>query len=116
MPLSDYMDNQFPYFYHLGDGYHAMDAIGQVYSIPRYLWQQQGDGSVYVGSWFDSRWSENPVTIPDSLFTQHMSTNSASIAMMPSVRPGAQFNRGIIDSVQLISETMVISWKPSEDW
>ncbi len=116
IPGADYMDQPSPYFYHLGDGYQAMDAIGRVYRIPQYIWQQMGDGSVYVGSWLDSRWAGNPIQIPDSLFTRHMSTNSASLPMSPAIRPGVLFNRGIITTVQLIKETMVITWKPSNEW
>ena len=116
MPDADYMNQPSPYFYHLGDGYQAMDAIGRVYQIPQFIWQQQGDGSVYVGSWKDSRWAENPVQIPDNLFTHHMSTNSATLPMSTAIRPGVHFNRGIIKSVQLSEDTMVITWKPSNDW
>ncbi len=116
MPDSVYMDQKSPYFYHLGDGYQAMDAIGRVYDIPKYLWQQLGDGSVFVGSWHGSRWADKRIQIPDNLFTKHMSTNSASLPMIPAIRPGAWFNRGIIHSVQLQEETMVISWKPSNVW
>ncbi len=115
-PKANYIYQQSPYFYHIGGGYQAMDAIGRVYGIKQYIWQQQGDGSVYVGSWQDSRWADKPVQIPDNLFTQHMSTNSASLPMTPALRPGVRFNRGIVDAVQLSAESMVISWKPSSDW
>ncbi len=116
IPGSEYMDLPSPYFYHLGNGYQAMDAIGRVYNIPQFIWQQLGDGSVYVGSWQDSRWAGKPVQIPDNLFTRHMSTNSASLPMSPAIRPGVLFNRGIINAVQLFEETMVITWKPSNEW
>ena len=115
-PDSPYMDEVAPYFYHLGSGYQAMDTIGRVYEINQYIWQMQTDGSLYVGSWQESRWADKPVQIPDDLFTDHMSTNSAKLPMSPALRPGVKFNRGIIHSVQLSSETMVISWKPSSDW
>ena len=115
IPSAGYMDQTSPYFYHLGDGYQAMDAIGRVYQIPQFIWQQMGDGSVFVGSWQDSRWAKHSIQIPDNLFTGHLSTNSASIAMIPAVRPGVRFNRGIIHAVQLKQESMVISWKPLND-
>ena len=116
IPDADYINHQSPYFYHLGKGYQLMDAIGPTYQINQYIWQQQGDGSVFVGSWQDSRWADKPIQLPDSLFTEHMSTNSASLPMTPAIRPGVKFNRGIIHSVQLIAESMVITWKPSNDW
>lgn len=112
LPDADYCRQQSPYFYHLGDGYGAMDQIGRVYQIPLFIWQMQGDGTVYVGSWANSRWANRPIEIPDKLFTEHLSFNSAKLPMTPSIRPGVQFNRGLINSVQLSSDFMIIAWKP----
>ncbi|WBA86535.1 hypothetical protein [Endozoicomonas sp. GU-1] len=102
-----------PYFHHVGGGYMAMDAIGQVFQIPNYIWQQQGDGKIYVGSWDNSRWADpkRHITIPDNWFTDHMAHNTASMTMIPTLRPGLKFNRGIITAVQLKQEKMVITWK-----
>ena len=99
-----------PHFHHLGGGYHALDALGRVFRIPSYIWQQQGDGSVYVGSWQDSRWASRPVEIPDKLFTEHMAYNSARLMMIPSLRPGVKFNRGIINKLTCSNDSMVITW------
>ncbi|WP_067584713.1 hypothetical protein [Endozoicomonas ascidiicola] len=102
-----------PYFHHVGGGYQAMDAIGDVFQIPNYIWQQQGDGKIYVGSWDNSRWADpkRHATIPDNWFTDHMAHNTAAMTMIPWVRPGVKFNRGIITAVQLTQERMVITWK-----
>ena len=110
-PAAGYMQTRSPYFHHMGSGYHALDAIGTVYQIPNYIWQQQGNGDIYVGSWNDSRWASRPVNIPDNLFTEHLAQNSARIGMIPSLRPGVKFNRGIITAVQLQDEHMVLTWK-----
>ena len=66
---------------------------------------------VFVGSWDDSRWADKPVSIPDNIFTKHLAQNSATLGMIPALRPGALFNRGIITAVQLKQENMVITWK-----
>ena len=111
LPGAGYMQKQSPYFHHCGGGYQAMDAIGPVYEIPNYIWQQQGDGSIYAGSWNDSRWADKPVSIPDNVFTNHLAQNSAILGMIPALRPGVKFNRGIITALQLKEENMVITWK-----
>ena len=107
-----YSQTPVSHFHHTGGGYQAMDAVGRVFQIPNYIWQQQGDGSVYAGSWHDSRWASRPVQIPDKLFTQHLAHNSAQMMMIPSLRPGVAFNRGIIDTLTSKNDSMVISWKP----
>lgn len=110
---SDYMQKQTPHFYHLGGGYQLMDSIGAVYQIPDYFWQLNGDGSVYVGSWQDSRWAGKAITLPDKLLTGHKAYNSARLGMIPSIRPGVKFNRGYITDVNLVNQEMMIQWSGS---
>ncbi len=111
-PEQSYAVTPASHFHHVGGGYQAMDSIGPVYQIPNYIWQQQGDASIYVGSWQHSRWASRPVQIPDRFFTEHLAFNSAKLLMAPSLRPGVKFNRGIIDTLTSSKEHMVISWKP----
>ncbi len=115
LPDADYCRRIAPFYYHLGNGYQAIDQLGKVYQIPSYLWQLQQNSKVYLGSWKHSRWANRPIILPDKIFTRHLSFNSAMIPMIPSIRPGVQFNRGVIDSVHLTGNNMVISWKPSKE-
>lgn len=112
LPDADYCRQQSPFYYHLGDGYQAMDNLGRVYQIPFFIWQMQGNGTVYVGSWVHSRWASRPIELPDKLFTRHLSFTSARLPMTPGIRPGVKFNRGLIHSVQLTDDFMDIAWKP----
>ncbi|AMO55997.1 hypothetical protein GZ77_03945 [Endozoicomonas montiporae] len=112
---ASYTRKQASHFHHIGGGYMAMDAIGQVFNIPQYIWQQQGDGSIYVGSWSGSRWASRPVQIPDKFFTEHLAFNSARMMMAPSLRPGVQFNRGIINCLTCSNDSMVITWTPLKE-
>lgn len=54
VPERPYAQTKAPLFYSLASGYLAMDSLAQVFSIPDFIWQQQGDGEVFVGSWADS--------------------------------------------------------------
>lgn len=54
VPEAAYTKIKTPYFYSLAAGIQAMDSLAQVFSIPNFVWHQQGDGEVYVGSWADS--------------------------------------------------------------
>lgn len=110
-PDADYMSKPSAYFHHCGGGYQALDALGPVYEIPEFIWQQLGDGSIYVGSWADSPWAKKAVaTIPDALFSEFLTATSGVVGLLPQLRPGVRINRGIITAVQLKAEKMVISW------
>ena len=111
----DYVSKQSPYVYHLGTGYQIMDQLGLLYGVSNYIWYQLPDGSVYAGSYEDTAWNTKKVMIPDNVFTKHLSTCSASLPMSPALRPGIKFNRGIIESSQIMGETMVIKWTHSAD-
>lgn len=51
VPDQAYTKVKAPYFYSLAAGYQAMDSMGTVFGMPDFIWQQQGDGEVFVGSW-----------------------------------------------------------------
>lgn len=54
VPDQPYAKVKAPFFYNLATGIQAMDSLARVFSIPDPIWQQQGDGEVFVGSWADS--------------------------------------------------------------
>ncbi|MEE3522784.1 hypothetical protein QO173_32115, partial [Pseudomonas aeruginosa] len=56
VPDADYSRTKAPYFYSLAAGYQSMDSLARVFQIPDYIWHQQGNGEVYVGSWAHSYW------------------------------------------------------------
>lgn len=110
-PQTDYVVQRVPFFYHLGGGYMALDSCGKVFGIEDFIWQQQGDGSVYVGSWSDSRWASREVTLPDEWLTDQVQADSATIPLMPALRPGVKFNDSYyITSTRLMTDKMVITW------
>jgi hypothetical protein len=111
IPEAGYSTAKVPHFANLGNGYQALAAIGRVFAIEDYLWQQQGGGLVYVGSWPDSRWPERAVAFPDSIFRAHLSTQSAEIAAVPALRPGVLLNGSRLTRVEFAGTAMTITWK-----
>jgi len=111
-PEAAYTQEQAAYFYSLASGYKAMDDLAKVYQIPNFIWQQQEDGTVYVGSWQESSWAMNTVELPDQLLTEHVTGCSATIGLMPALRVGVKTNRGRINSVTLQQHKMDIEWTP----
>lgn len=113
VPDAPYARVRVPYFYSLGCGVQAMDSLAQVFNIPDFIWHQQGDGEVFVGSWADSYWGVRPaLQLPVELFDSYQSNQSAEIAALPGLRPGAMINQGQrITAVTLTGTQMVLKWK-----
>lgn len=113
LPSADYTKQKAAFFYNIGTGYNAMDAIKEVFNIDDYVWQQEDSGAIYVGSWANSYWAEiNPIEIPLKFFKDYQPTGLASVATIPVLRPGARLsNGGRIQSIITIGEEMTIKWK-----
>jgi len=113
VPDADYAKTKAPYFYSLATGIQTMDSLGQVFRIPDFIWHQQGDGEVYVGSWADSFWGDKPpLQLPVELFDNYQGNRSATVAALPGLRPGATINQGErITAVILTGTEMAIKWK-----
>ena len=112
VPDRPYAGVKAPFFYSLAAGYQAMDSLARVFNIPDFIWQQQGDGEVFVGSWADSFFGVRPpLQLPVELFDDYQGNQSAMIAALPGLRPGATINNGErITSVALIDNQMAIRW------
>lgn len=112
VPDQPYARVKAPYFYSLAAGYLAMDSLARVFNIPDFIWQQQGDGELFVGSWADSFFGARaPLQLPVELFEGYQGNQSAMIAVLPGLRPGATINQGErITSVTLAGNQMAIKW------
>ncbi len=101
-----------PFFYSLAACYQAMDSLARVFNFPDFIWKQQGDGEVFVGSWADSFFGVcTPLQLPVELFDDYQGNQSEMIAALPGLRPGALINHGErITSVALIDNQMAIRW------
>ncbi|WP_085694494.1 MULTISPECIES: hypothetical protein [unclassified Pseudomonas] len=113
VPDRPYAGVKAPYFYSLAAGYQAMDSLARVFSIPDFTWHQAGDGEVFAGSWADSFFGARaPLQIPTELFDGYQGNQSAMVAALPGLRPGATINNGErITSVALTNDQMAIRWK-----
>ncbi len=90
-----------------------MDTLAKVFAIDDFIWQQQGDGEVFVGSWAHSFFgARSALQLPVELFNDYQGNQSAMIAALPGLRPGAIINQGErITHVTLSGNQMGIRWK-----
>lgn len=93
----------------MANGYHLMDSLGELFNISQYIWQQQGDGSIYVGSWQHSFWANKPATL-DIKYQMEAGLNKFSIGTLPRIRPGVLLNGVYVTAVQQQGNKMVITW------
>ncbi|TCV69022.1 hypothetical protein [Pseudomonas fluorescens] len=113
VPDRPYAGVKAPYFYSLAAGYQAMDSLARVFGIPDFTWHQQGNGEVFVGSWADSFFGVRaPLQIPTELFDGYQGNQSAMVAALPGLRPGATINAGErVTYVGLEQGSMWLKWK-----
>ncbi len=113
VPDKAYVKVKAPFFYNLAAGYQAMDSLPRVFGITDFIWQQQGNGEVFVGSWADSFFgTRSPLPLPVDLFNDYQNNQSAMIAALPGLRPGVSINQGErITQVTLTGNHMGIRWK-----
>ncbi len=107
-----YSNTPSPYYFHTGSGYGALDALGTVYRVPDFIWQQQSDDRIFAGSWADSEHARTSLHLDDQALTAHLTGGGARLPMDPTLRPGVATNRGRIHAVCLSQELMNIQWKP----
>ncbi len=110
VPDAGYSRKKVAHFDNVGTGYQALSQIGRVFGIDDLIWQQQGGGVVYVGAWADSRWPSRGVQLPESMFKQHLSSQSAVIAAIPELRPGAVVNGRRLTRLEFADNSMVMTW------
>ena len=110
-----YTSLQAPVFYNTANGYHAMDSLAAVFAIKNLIWQQQPDGKVWVGSWYDAPLASRPVEIRRNWETQTTAANGATVPVLPTLRPGVFYNHKVLTSVELSGVHMKLTWE-SNPW
>lgn len=111
LPEADYTQSQAPYFYNLASGFYALDTLGDVFDIPNYFWQQAPTGEIYAGSYEQSFWGlKDAFTLDAKLLKDYKSSGIATLTPLPGLYPGAKINEGVITSLQIINDDMVIKW------
>jgi len=109
VPDQGYADTPCPAFQTHGSGLHGLDALGSIFGIKDYIWQQQGDGNVFAGSWADSKWADKSVTVPEKFFQDIQLNGTKTMQAAPGLRPGVKLNGEYITSLQLQEHYMVVS-------
>ncbi|UUA73111.1 hypothetical protein [Cellvibrio sp. QJXJ] len=110
-PDKPYSQKTTPVYFSVGSGYACLDSLAEVFEIPQFIWQQQGDGKVFVGGWLDSFWGGKNINLPVDMQSNTGLANSARIACMPKLRPGVFINgNSYITKVHWDGQHQNIEW------
>lgn len=110
VPERAYATTRVPAFGAVGSGYHGMASLGAVFGIDDYICTAQGNGSIFAGSWADSKWAKRPLDVPQSFFS-HTTSQSQTITAIPNLRPGTMLNGGRITALRFTGHTMEVTCK-----
>ncbi|MGU5722743.1 hypothetical protein [Aeromonas media] len=105
---ADYTDTPIPNFTSAGTGYQLLDHAGRAFSVPDFIWHQQPDGAIFVGSHAHSRWADKAVEL-DPAFSAKQAGNTFTLAPIPAMRPGAIVNGKRVERVRLKGDEMTLT-------
>ncbi|YCO01562.1 hypothetical protein ACB087_01310 [Vibrio sp. VNB-15] len=114
LPEQEYVVKRIANFTSQGTGYQLLSNIGRAFEIDDFVWYQQSDGHIYLGRFSDSRWPERAVELDASLSHEQLGGESMTLAMMPSVRPGALVSGKRITQVHFANTDMTLYWQQGE--
>ncbi len=110
IPNKAYAQTAIPCFYCDSSGYAMLDNIGRAYQIKDFIWQQQGNGKVFVGSYADCFWQGKNIEIPNGMMTEHQAGKIATMPAAPMIRPNVMANGERIEKIEFKETNMTISW------
>ncbi|MEV3812559.1 hypothetical protein [Aeromonas allosaccharophila] len=105
---ADYTDKPIPNFTSAGTGYQLLNNAGRAFAVPDFIWHQQPDGAIFVGSHAHSRWADRPVEL-DPAFSGRQAGNTITTAPIPAMRPGALVNGKRVVRVRLKGDEMTLT-------
>lgn len=114
LPAAGYVDTPVPHFTHSAAGYQILNNLGRIFGITDYVWFQFPDGTIYTGSYADSRFAASPVDIPDEFIKTAAAGNTWTLAGIPAIRPGVIVNGRRITTVRIENDTMTLGWTPTD--
>ncbi|MDO6426248.1 hypothetical protein Q4489_04450 [Thalassotalea sp. 1_MG-2023] len=110
IPNEEYMKTPVACFYHSGNGISALKQLGKIYQIENYIFQQQNNGKIYVGSWDHSPWAQETIeNFDESVINVKNATNGECVAI-PKLRPGIKINNRYITETTLTGNKQGLKW------
>jgi len=113
---TDYTDTQIANFTSQGSGYQSLQQLGKAFNIPEFVWFQDSEQRVYVGSHQDCRFYNRAVNLP-IVISSRQNGDNMTFAPFPMLRPGVliqdeNLTEKRITRLDLIADEMTAYWEP----
>ncbi|WP_417762168.1 hypothetical protein [Shewanella sp.] len=110
LPNAAYVDKAIPCFYAHSTGLAMLQQIGRSFQIADFVWYQQANGDIYLGSYANSFWQGKAPNIPVGLMTDHQAARSATMTAAPLIRPHVTLNGERLKRVEFKATEMTLEW------
>lgn len=105
---AEYWKSEIPSFCSIETGFIALMLLGEALGVGQLVWQQQTDGSLFVGLPEELPYSDSVFNVDYKVFESIKSENAYAVAMVPGFYPGINMNGQRVRQVELSGARMVI--------
>jgi len=105
---AEYWKLEIPSFCSIDSGFNALMGLGDSLGVGQLVWQQQTDGSLFVGLQEELPYSDAVFNVDHKVFESIKAESAYAIAMVPGFYPGIEMNGQTVRQVELIGPKMVI--------
>lgn len=105
---AEYWRKEIPSYCSIGSGFNALMELGESLGVGQLVWQQQTDGSLFVGLPEELPYSNSVFNVDHKVFESIKSENAYAVAMVPGFYPGIEMNGQRVRQVELNGSKMVI--------
>lgn len=105
---ADYWKSEIPSFCSIETGFNALMLLGEALGVGSLAWQQQTDGSLFVGLQEELPYSDSVFEVDYKVFEPIKAENAYAVAMVPGFYPGIKINGQQVRQIELSGARMVI--------
>lgn len=105
---AEYWKVEVPSFCSIESGFNALMGLGESLGVGQLVWQQQTDGSLFVGLTEELPYSDSVFNVDYKVFESIKSESAYAVAMVPGFYPGIEMNGQRVRQVELVGAKMVI--------
>ena len=113
LPDSAWTKKDLPRYQHIGGGYSALDYLLRAFDVQSPIWQQQPNGTIYVGELEKSLMGSKAINIESEVFS-NIGIAGGELPTMPRLRPGIKIkingHEKQIASIDINNEIMRLGW------
>jgi hypothetical protein len=95
-------------FFSNSNGHYCIKQLQETFGITDLIYQQEGNGEVFVGGWEDSYWFGRDLDVHQALEKKRTGLGLVRYPAIPSLRPGAFLNGRYVTEVTFKDLEMVV--------